>query len=151
VFRALSHLGPPLLDGLGRPDLTLRYQTTALVTLTALFVVFAAIGREHGAGFESVALAWAVGYPVAFLVLTTMVFQQMQLPVVAFLRRVRRIILLIIAGGVIGGVVHVALLHSAAPAVRLLATAIVVVGGSLGLLAAFRELSPRAIFKSLAK
>lgn len=151
VFRALSHLGPPLLDGLGRPDLTLRYQTTALVTLTTLFVVFAWIGREHGAGFESVALAWAVGYPVAFLVLTTMVFQQMQLPIVAFLRRVRRIVILIVAGGVVGGVVHVALLHNAAPAVRLLVTSIAVIGGSLGLLAAFREFSPRGIFRSLAK
>jgi O-antigen/teichoic acid export membrane protein len=153
VFRALSHLGPPLLDGLGRPDLTLRYQTTALIVLTTLWIAFAAIAREHGGGFDSVALGWAVGYPVAFTVLAIMVFQQMQLPVMAYLRRVRRLILLIIAGGAVGGAVHLALLHvhTTAPAVRLLATTIAVIGGSLGLLAAFREFSPRGIFRSLAK
>jgi O-antigen/teichoic acid export membrane protein len=149
VFRALSHLGPPLLDGLGRPDLTLRYQVTALVVLTTLFILFASIGRDAGA--LSVALAWAVGYPVAFTVLAIMVFQQMQLPVRAFLRRVRLIVVLILAGGAIGGAVHLMLLSSESAHVRLLVSAVAVIGGSLGLLAAFREFSPRAVLRSLAK
>jgi O-antigen/teichoic acid export membrane protein len=149
VFRALSHLGPPLLDGLGRPDLTLRYQVTALIVLSALFVLFASIGRD--AGFVTVAMAWAVGYPIAFTVLSIMVFQQMQLPVIAFLRRIRLIVVLIVAGGAIGGGVHLALLSSIGASTRLAVTAAAVVGVSLGLLAAFREFSPRGILRSLAK
>ncbi|HWU87773.1 MAG TPA: oligosaccharide flippase family protein, partial [Kofleriaceae bacterium] len=87
VFRALSHLGPPLLDGLGRPDLSLRYHVTAATVLSALFLGAAAIGD----GFFAVAAAWAAGYPLAFGVLSWMVLSQLELTPLAYVRRVGRI------------------------------------------------------------
>src|SRR6185503_14081 len=102
VFRALSHLGPPLLDGLGRPDLSLRYHATAATVLTALFV-----GATHaGESFFAVSVAWAMGYPVAFAVLSWMVFAQLDLGVLAYLRRVIRLVLCLVAAAAAGFAVH---------------------------------------------
>jgi O-antigen/teichoic acid export membrane protein len=146
VFRALSHLGPPLLDGLGRPDLTLRYQLTAALVLSTLFIVFAAVFPR--ASYLSVAVAWAIGYPIAFGVLLAMVFDQMNLRARELFARVRRIIGLLVAAAIAGGVVHAALAHVDA-AVRLGVSALVVIGGGMGLLVVFGELKPRAIVESL--
>jgi O-antigen/teichoic acid export membrane protein len=71
LLRALSFVVPPLLDGMGRPGLTLRYMTIAAVVLPAAFVGFA-VGFGEKLGGESVALAWVVGYPVAFVALLAM-------------------------------------------------------------------------------
>jgi PST family polysaccharide transporter len=146
VFRALSHLGPPLLDGLGRPDLTLRYQVTATVVLTTLYVACAAL--LPSLDFQSVALAWAIGYPIAFGVLVAMVLGQLQLSGRELVRRIRRIVLVVIAGGAVGGAIHVALL-SAPAGLRLGISAAATVCGCFGLLIAFGELKPRAILGAL--
>ena len=37
LFRALGFLGPPLLDGIGRPDLTLRYMVVATIFVPGSF------------------------------------------------------------------------------------------------------------------
>lgn len=86
VLRALSFVIPPLLDGIGRPSLTLIYTTVAAVILPSSFVVFALLlGPELG--FVSVAIAWAVGYPIAFAVLIMMALALLGLPLREYLRR----------------------------------------------------------------
>ena len=55
---------------MGRPGLTLRYMVVAAVVLPVLFVLAARC--FPGAGYLSVALAWALGYPIAFAVLLAM-------------------------------------------------------------------------------
>jgi O-antigen/teichoic acid export membrane protein len=75
VLRAMSHLGPPVLDGMGRSDLTLRYQLVAASTLSAAFVLFAVAMPNRS--YQSVALAWAICYPLAFVALARMVVAQM--------------------------------------------------------------------------
>ena len=73
-FRALGFLGPPLLDGIGRPELTLRYMVIATIAVPASFCIGAKLlGRSLG--FLSVAVAWALGYPIAFAVLSYLVDQ----------------------------------------------------------------------------
>lgn len=146
VFRALSHLGPPLLDGLGRPDLSLRYHATATLVLSALFVLFAALGES----FFAVSIAWAVGYPLAFALLSWMVFAQLGLPAGTYLRRVGRLVLCLIVAAAAGEAVHRAAAHAGLGAgARLGAAAATVVGLGLLLLARYEGFSPRAILRSL--
>jgi len=90
VFRALSHLGPPLLDGLGRPDLSAKYQAVAATILSACFFGFA-YEWGNSLGYQSVALAWAAGYPVAFVVLMFMVFRIAEFNIRMYAGRVVRI------------------------------------------------------------
>jgi O-antigen/teichoic acid export membrane protein len=90
LLRALSTLGPPLLEGLGRPDLSARYQGTAAAVLSACFFGCAyAFGDDMGYG--SVALAWAMGYPIAFVLLMSMVFRVAKMNFYEYLRRISRI------------------------------------------------------------
>jgi O-antigen/teichoic acid export membrane protein len=149
VVRALSHLGPPLLDGTGRPDLTLRYQATAAVVLPLLFAAFAQLAG--GLGFSSVALAWAVGYPVAFAVLIIVVRQQVELPTRQLLTHLGRISLAVGLAALLGGGVQRLLAWRLGVEVRLVVTGAVVIGGSLGLLAALREWSPRQVLQTLRR
>ena len=146
VFRALSHLGPPLLDGLGRPNLSLRYHVTATVVLSALFLGAASAGD----GFLAVAVAWAVGYPLAFGVLSWMVLAQLRLDALAYLRRVGRIVVWIAAAAAAGLAVHHAAAELRAGA-RLAISAGTVLGIGLALLASFEGFSPRAIARSLGR
>ncbi len=144
VFRALSHLGPPLLDGLGRPDLSLHYHATATVVLSALFV-----GATHvGEGFFAISVAWAIGYPIAFAVLSWMVLSQLGRGVGAYLRRVGRLVLSLVAAAGAAAVVH-HLAGDLRAGLRLAIAAGTVIGLGLALLALFDGFSPRAIVRSL--
>ncbi len=90
LLRALSTLGPPLLEGLGRPDLSARYQAVAATVLSAGFFGCAyAFGDEMGYG--SVAMAWAIGYPIAFVFLMVMVFREAKMSFYEYLARIVRI------------------------------------------------------------
>ncbi len=146
VFRALSHLGPPLLDGIGRPDLSLRYHLTAAVVLAAAF-----IGATHlGESFFAVSVAWAVAYPIAFAVLSAMVFGQLELGVLAYLRRVGRLVLCLVVGAAAGFAVH----HLAADlraGARLIASVSTTLAIGLTLLGIYEGFSPRAILRSLRR
>jgi teichuronic acid exporter len=144
VFRALSHLGPPLLDGLGRPDLSLRYHVTATVVLAATFVAATHLGE----GFFAVSVAWAAGYPIAFAVLSWMVFAQLQLGVVAYLRRVGRLVLCVVAAAAAGAAAH-HLAGDLRAGLRLATAAGAVLGVGLTLLGLYEGFSPRAIVRSL--
>ncbi len=111
VLRSLSHLGPPVFDGLGRPDLTLRYQIVAAATLSTLFVIFAYLFGPT-LGFTSVALAWAVGYPIAFAVLAVQLVRLIHLPVGQFFRSIAPILAIVLAAVAVGLVAQRALAAS---------------------------------------
>ena len=87
ALRAVSFVLPPFLDGVGRPDLSLRYSLLAALSLPLLFVV-AAYGFGDRIGYLSVAWAWALGYPLAFVVLVRMALSQVDIGLFGFTRRV---------------------------------------------------------------
>src|SRR5690606_14960025 len=79
LLRALGFLGPPLLDGIGHPERTLRYMVIAAITVPGMFVLSANVLGDH-VGFLSVAIGWAVGYPIAFAALGYLVVKGVSLP-----------------------------------------------------------------------
>ncbi|MCA9679208.1 MAG: oligosaccharide flippase family protein, partial [Myxococcales bacterium] len=89
-LRALSFLLPPLLDGLGRADLTLRYTVAAAIVVPATQVA-AALALGDALGWRAVALAWAVAYPVAFAALLVMALAQVRLPIATYVRAAGRL------------------------------------------------------------
>lgn len=150
VLRALGFIGPPLLDGIGRPDLTLRYMVSATLLVPSMFLLGAYVlgpqlttpSQAHG--LLSVAIAWAVGYPLAFAVLGWIVVKAIDLPVGAYLRASWGMIGCCAAGALTGLGVSWALVGQA-DLVRLFA-----VGGSalvvmLGLLVTWQKITPRSI------
>jgi O-antigen/teichoic acid export membrane protein len=84
ALRALSYLLPPLLDGLGRADLTLRSMVVAAIAVPAVQMISASVLAPQ-LGWESVAVGWAVGYPVAFAVLAYLALSQISLSPVRWL------------------------------------------------------------------
>jgi teichuronic acid exporter len=130
VLRALSHLGPPVFDGLERPDLTLRYQIVAATTLTTLFVGFAWLLGDR-MGYSSVALAWAVGYPIAFAVLAKQLFGLMGLSVGRLLRDISGILAIVAGAFVVGWSLQFAL-HGTSPLVRFVVVATAMAALQLG-------------------
>jgi O-antigen/teichoic acid export membrane protein len=85
VLRALGFIGPPLLDGLGRPELTLRYMLVAAFVTTSGYVI-GALTLGDALGPLSVAVAWAVFYPIAFALLAYVVAKTIALPKREYLR-----------------------------------------------------------------
>jgi hypothetical protein len=74
LLRSVGFLGPPLLDGMGRPGLTLTYMITAAVSLTTTFFAVGHFAGHHEMrGLVSIAWAWLVGYPAAFALLAVLV------------------------------------------------------------------------------
>jgi teichuronic acid exporter len=147
ILRALSHLGQPFLDGIGRPDLTLRYQITATVALGSLFLAFAYV--FHSQGTFSVAVAWAVGYPIAFALHCYMVFANLELRALAYLRRIIRIPILVGIGALAGIGTRLLVDGWQSPTLRLVAIGGTVIVVSFVLLGTFEQYSPRAIIRSL--
>ncbi|MBA3455850.1 MAG: oligosaccharide flippase family protein, partial [Deltaproteobacteria bacterium] len=130
VLRALGHLGPPLLDGVGLPGLSLRYQLVAAVTMSTGFFIAAHVGTT----FTAIAIAWAVGYPIAFVVLWATVLGELRLGLGEYLRRVGRIPVLIALATAAAAGVHEQLAGvGAGPRLAITAVTVLVLG--LGLLA----------------
>lgn len=101
VLRSVGFVVPPLLDGLGYPGRTLIYQACAAVLLPLLFITGATVlGPEMN--FTSVAVAWAVGYPVAFAVLMAMALYAVKLRLRDYLRKVLGIPLCVAAAALAG-------------------------------------------------
>ena len=75
VLRAIGFVAPPLLDGVGFPQRTLRYMIVAAIAMPASYII-GAITLGDTLGFESVAVAWAVGYPIAFIVLIWLAYNR---------------------------------------------------------------------------
>jgi PST family polysaccharide transporter len=198
VLRALSFVIPPLLDGIGKPTLTLIYTSVAAVVLPSMFLaagmwaapeceLFAAeCGRLAGTGeylsaaiaegvghpelslFEcvvpagscgsspmpagseylAVAIAWAIGYPIAFAVLVVMALAQLRLSAFEYLKRTMGIPACSAVAIAAGLVTRWAL--SSMPAwVSLLAIIAVMTGTFLLLLAYFQDISPRGVARAL--
>jgi len=147
VLRAVGFIGPPLLDGIGRPDLTLRYMVTASILVPSMFGLGAAVlgpSFEGDHGLLSVAIAWAVGYPLAFAVLGWIVATTIDLPVGRYLRESWGMIGCCVAGAAAGIGVSIALVD-ASEIVRIFAvggTALVVM---LTLLVTWQKITPKSI------
>ncbi len=146
VLRALGHLGPPLLDGIGRPGLSLRYQVVAAGVMATGFLVAAQVGTS----FTAIAAAWAIGYPLAFAVLWATVLGQLDLGVMEYLRQIQGIPVWIVLATTAAACVH-GQLDDASAGVRLAVTAAIVLVVGLGFLARFEGITPRAIARSLRR
>ena len=148
LLRALGFLGPPLLDGLGRPELTLRYMVFAAIAVPGTFMLGAAVLGDH-LGLLSVAVAWAVGYPIAFAALSYLIVRTIDLPLRAYARASWGIIGCCGAGAAAGFAVRLALPVGVAPGVvigAVGATALVVL---LGLLATWQGITPRSVRRAI--
>lgn len=125
-LRALSFLLPPLLDGVGRADLTLRYTICAAILVPAAQLA-AALGLGDALGWRAVALAWVIAYPIAFAVLVGLVLAEIDLSPRTYLRGVRDALIAGSAGLASGALIAAALpAWPAAARVAVVAAAVVV-------------------------
>lgn len=147
VLRALSFLGPPLLDGIGRPELTLRYQVAATLAVPAMFVIGGLVLGDR-IGFLSVAVAWTAGYPLAFAVLAYVVVRSIDLPVRPYLRASAGIFACC-AGGGLAGLVVWPVLANVSDGVRMVAVGLSALAVTAALLAVWQEITPRSIAAAL--
>jgi O-antigen/teichoic acid export membrane protein len=147
TLRALGFVGPPLLDGIGRPELTLRYMAVAAMAVPGSFVLFAWV-LGPSIGVVSVAIAWAVGYPIAFAVLQYLVATSIQLTWGRYARSSWGIIGCCLAGFVVGLGVSL-VLHDQRDGVRLVLIASCVLVVTFGLVATWQGITPRSIARSL--
>jgi O-antigen/teichoic acid export membrane protein len=151
LFRALGYLGPPLLDGMGYPQRTLRYMIVATFAVPGSFwlgaeLLGSAFARD--AGFLSVAVAWGIGYPLAFAALAYLVVKTIDLPVRAYLAKTLPIIACAAAAVGIGLGIDLAI-GNVSDIIRLIA-----IGGSalatiVLLLTTWQKITPRSIAASL--
>lgn len=147
ILRALSFVIPPLLDGMGRPSLTLLYTSVAAVVVPALFVL-SAVFLGPRLNYLSVAWAWVFGYPVAFAVLLVLALRLLDIGLLAYLRRVIGIPLCV-AGAFVGGLAARQLTMKLGAIFQLVVVAAVVVIVLGLLLARFEGISPRSIFRQI--
>jgi O-antigen/teichoic acid export membrane protein len=147
VLRALSFLIPPLLDGIGKPHLTLRYSVVASIVVPLSFVVFAVLLGDR-LGSLSVAVAWTVSYPIAFTLLFAMTFTALEVPPMRFIRRIVRIPLWGAIALAAAGLVNWVDADLPSP-VRFALTAGTMVAVFGGLLARFEGMSPIAVARAL--
>lgn len=150
VLRSVGFVVPPLLDGLGYPGRTLIYQACAAVLLPLLFVA-GAIVLGPSLGFTSVAVAWAVGYPLAFSVLMAMALYAVKLRLRDYLRKVIGIPLCVAVAAGVGWVVKAALdggLVQTSVGVRFIAIIAVELAVLLPLLTYTQDMSPRQMWRA---
>ena len=147
IFRAISFVLPPLLDGVGRPDRTFTYTATAAVVMPISFSI-GAIALGDRLQSLSIAVAWAVGYPIAFGILLYLAIYTIGWSVVAYLRAVIGVAGCIVAAALVGAGVRYAC--GDLPAwLRLLATAGAVVVAAGMLLAYTQGLSVRSAKRAM--
>jgi O-antigen/teichoic acid export membrane protein len=147
LLRALGFIGPPLLDGIGRPGLTLRYMTFAAIVVPLSFVVCAELLGSR-LGLLSVAIGWAVGYPIAFVVLSYLVVKAIDLPAMAYVRGSWTIIACAVGGLVVGLGASFAL-AGAGDVVRMIVVGSAGLVTTFGLLAVWQKITPRSIAKAI--
>jgi O-antigen/teichoic acid export membrane protein len=146
LLRSVGFVVPPLLDGLGYPGRTLIYQGCAALVLPALFVVGATTLGDQ-LGFTSVAVAWAVGYPLAFAVLMAMALYAVRLRVRDYVRAVLGIPLCV-AAAVLAGVGAKLALPGASVGLRFLAIIAAELAVLLPLLTYTQGMSPRQMWRA---
>jgi O-antigen/teichoic acid export membrane protein len=128
LLRAMAPMFAPLLDGMGRPGLTLAQAALAGVILIPGFIASAALlgGRL---GFLAVPVGWAAVYPLAFVILAGMGLAQIGLSPWRYLKGV---VLFPLAGGAaLGAGLLVRRLAAPLPAIaRLILVALAVLGAA---------------------
>jgi teichuronic acid exporter len=147
LFRALGFLGPPLLDGIGRPELTLRYMIVATIAVPGSFLLGAELLGDR-LWLLSVAVAWAVGYPLAFAALAYLVARTIDLDMRDYARGTLGVIACCAIGTAVGFAVGAAL-ASASDAVRIVAVGGSALGTIAVLLATWQKITPRSIAAAL--
>ena len=91
LLRSLSLLLPPVLDGVGKPGLSLAYTVFAATVVCTGFVGFAwAFGERMGS--VSVALAWSCLYPLAVVVLIKLTMDAIDTPFAAIFSGLTKIL-----------------------------------------------------------
>ena len=153
LFRALGYLGPPMLDGTGHPERTLRYMVIATFAVPGSFFLGAALFgpmfAQPDARFLSVAIAWAIGYPIAFAVLAFLVVRTIDLPLSRYLGASVPIAICAGVGIAAGFAIDLLLVPTASDPLRLLTIATTALA-TIGLLLAFWQgITPRSILRSL--
>ena len=143
-LRALSFVVPPMLAGVGYPSVALVYNLVAAVALPLGFVASAHV--LGGLGYVSVAWAWAAIYPVAFAVLLALALPRIGLPVSHYLRAAGGVLACAAGAGAAGELVRA--LMPATPLLRAGATAVVIAGTYLLLIAQFQGVTARAVWRS---
>ena len=147
LLRALGFLGPPLLDGVGHPERTLRYMLVAAFMLTAMYLLGANVLGAH-LGLVSVAVAWAVGYPLAFAVLAYLVVRTIDLRLREYGRQTWGLVACCAAGFAVGLAVSYVIPITNATA------RLTIIGGSalvtmVVLLATWQKLTPASIRRAV--
>jgi len=151
LFRALGYLGPPLLDGMGYPQRTLRYMVIATFAVPGSFVLGAKLlGHAFAAdaGFLSVAVAWAIGYPLAFVALSYLVVRTIDLPVGRYITQSVPIMICAGAGIAVGFTIDLAM-PDAPDALRLVSISASALTTIAILLATWQKITPKFIASSL--
>jgi O-antigen/teichoic acid export membrane protein len=147
TLRALGFVGPPLLDGIGRPELTLRYMVVAAIAVPSAFLAGAHLLGDRF-GLLSVAIAWAVGYPVAFAALSYVVARSIDLPLAAYLRGCWGIIGCCLAG-LIAGLAASAALPAAGDLARMLVISGAAHAVTITLLVTWQRITPRSVIAAI--
>jgi PST family polysaccharide transporter len=147
ALRALGFVGPPLLDGIGKPHLTLRYMVVAAVAVPASFLAGGELLGAH-VGLLSVAIAWAIGYPVAFAALSYLVARSIELPIGAYARGSWGIVGCCLAGLGAGATVSLAL-PDASDVLRMLAIGGTALAATLALVATWQKITPRSVLAAI--
>jgi O-antigen/teichoic acid export membrane protein len=147
VLRAVGFVMPPLLDGTGHPNRTFNYMLSAAIVMPVAYWLGAVtLGDELG--FVSVAVSWAVGYPIAFGVLMWLVTHTLAWSIGGYLRSVVGVIACMAAALLAALGVHYVL--GAQPALlRFLATVATVVLVSGLSLAYTQGISIRSVRRSM--
>lgn len=146
-FRALGLLGQPLLDGIGRPELTLRYMVVATITVPASFWLGAVLLGDS-LGMRSVAVAWGIGYPIAFAALAYLVIKTIELPVRRYVSGVSGV-LASCGLGIAAGFGARSVLGDANNVTRMVGSAGAMLVVTIALLVWWQKITPRSIASSL--
>jgi O-antigen/teichoic acid export membrane protein len=125
VLRSVGFVIPPLLDGTGHPNRTFNYMLSATIALPVSFWLGATL-LGGSLDYVSVAVAWAVGYPIAFAVLMWLGTHTLGWSVGAFVRSVGGVMACLFAAMICALLAHM-LMGSLPTTVRLGATAAIVV------------------------
>ena len=148
LLRALGFIGPPLLDGIGEPGRTLRYMIVASILVPGAFIVSAELlGDRYG--LLSVAIGWAIGYPLAFAALMYLVTASIGLPLATYVRSAVGVVACAAVGLAAGLAVDFAL-RDAGDGLRLAAIATAALVGTFGMLAGWQGITPRSISRALS-
>jgi O-antigen/teichoic acid export membrane protein len=148
VLRSVGFVIPPLLDGTGNPHRTFNYMLSAAIVLPLSFLLGAAV-LGGSLGFLSVAVAWAIGYPVAFGVLIWLACHTLSWTPWAFVRSVAGVAGCMIVAAMLGLGVRYVVLDRVPDWIFLWIVAGVVVATTGFLLAYTQGLSLRRVKRAL--